>query len=134
MQVIQSATNNWSYRFEFLVSNDGVNVYAALWKRNLADKRTEVVRMEWLPESSPTLSSGLAVAKALGWRSLYRVLLISIPIPAETTLSVGRRPEGQVRSNLRNRERRLGSLGDVRFQVVQEGEHQLTALKTFYEF
>ncbi len=131
--VIQSLTNVESSRFEFLSSSGRLDVQERLWRALCAAGQWDVIRVEHVPEDSPTLSAGIAVADALGWNRVVQETLVSPwrPLP---------RPPGawddglkrKFKANLRNRERRLQALGAVTFTVAGAGAEQRAALATFY--
>jgi CelD/BcsL family acetyltransferase involved in cellulose biosynthesis len=130
--VIQSLTNVECTRFDFLASQGRRDVLERLWESLLNDHRCDVVRLDHLPEGSPTLETGLQVAAQLGWRwhieqtfeSPWRPLA---PPPAAWDEGLARK----FKSNLRNRENRLKALGDVTFEVAT-GSDLERALQVYY--
>lgn len=131
--VLQSLTSVESPRFEFLSSCGRRDVQERLWQALCAAGVWDVIRVEHIPEDSPTFSAGMAVADALGWNRVVEETLISPwrPLP--------RPPSGwdeglkrKFKANLRNRERRLQALGAVTFVVAGAGADQQAALETFY--
>ncbi len=134
IKVLQSLTNVWSYRFEFLSSHDRADVLKALWRALCEAGRWDVIRLDIVPEGSPSLTAGVEVARELGWNNLILPLYQSpwraLPQPP-TPWNVGL--NGKFKSNLRNRERRLNALGGVSFEVGQKRNEQKRALQIFYE-
>jgi CelD/BcsL family acetyltransferase involved in cellulose biosynthesis len=132
VRVIQSLTSVETPRFEMLASCARVDVLGHL-VRALAAGQWDVIRLEHLPEDSPTLEAGLAMADALGWTPVVETTLESpwraLPSSPEAW-EQGLKPK--FRSNLRNRERRLAALGRVDFSVVGAGPQQGGALDVFY--
>ncbi len=132
--VLQSLTNFESPRFEFLSSCSRLDVQEQLGRALCDERRWDVIRLEYLPEDSPTLRAGLKVADELGW---HRVVEATYESPWR---SLPRPPaawdEGLTRkfkANLRNRERRLDALGEVSFEVVTGSGAWHRALQIFYE-
>lgn len=131
--VIQSLTSVETPRFEFLSSAGRRDVQERLWRALCAAGRWDVIRVEHVPEESATVSAGIAVADALGWNRVVEETLVSPwrPLPRPP----GAWDEGlkrKFKANLRNRERRLQSLGEVTFAVTGAGADQQAALETFY--
>src|SRR5688572_28900622 len=112
--VLQSLTNVECTRFDFLASQQRPALLERLWNHVCAESRCDVIRLDHLPEGSPTLTSGLKVAQALGWRwhleqtfdSPWRALAAP-PVAWDDGLA------RKFKSNLRNRENRLQALGEV---------------------
>jgi CelD/BcsL family acetyltransferase involved in cellulose biosynthesis len=136
ISVIQSLTNTESPRFEFLAAGGRLDVQERLWRtlcRGGGEGRWDVIRLEQLPEDSPTLSIGIKVADALGWNRVVEPALESpwraLPHRAEAWDDGLKR---KFKANLRNRERRLGALGDLTFSVARAGAEQRAALDVFY--
>lgn len=131
--VVQSLTNVECARFEFLSFQKRVDVQERLWRAMCSDRSCDVIRIEFLPEHSGTLSAGLRVAKELGWT---RFLEMTFESPWRSLPRQGSSwDEGlkrKFKSNLRNRERRLQTLGEVTFSVVPAGAEQRAALDVFY--
>ena len=131
--VIQSLTSVESPRFEMLAEGARPDVLAHLVRGLGRDGRCDVLRLEHLPEASPTLAAALAVGKDLGWSQVIEPTLES-PYRARPGVAdawdEGLKPK--FKSNLRNRERRLAALGPVQFSVVGPGPQQRGALDTFY--
>lgn len=132
--VLQSLTTHESYRFDFLSLPGRSDVEEQLWRPLCASRRWDVIRLDHLPEGSPTLTVGLRVAREAGWRSLVEPTFETPwrplrPPPASWDEGLTRK----FKSNLRNRERRLQELGGVTFEVVTERADQGRALEIFYE-
>ena len=93
-----------------------------------------MIRLEHVPEGSPTLAAGLKVARELGWRSIVQPTFLTPWRPLSPTEPWDHGLKRKFKSNLRNRERRLAALGDVSFQVVTAAGGALrAALDVFYE-
>jgi CelD/BcsL family acetyltransferase involved in cellulose biosynthesis len=106
---------------------------AALWRQMCDSRRWDVIRVDHVPEGSPTLAAGLRVAREAGWRSLVEPTFESpwrplSPLPASWDEGLTRK----FKSNFRNRERRLQELGAVSFEVATERVDQARALEIFY--
>lgn len=131
--VLQSLTNVESSRFEFLSAGRRPDVQERLWKALCNPQRWDVIRLDRLPEDSPTLRAGMKVAAELGWNRVLEPTLESpwrsLPRPPATWDEGLKR---KFKANLRNRERRLQALGEVTFVVTGAGADQRAALETFY--
>jgi len=131
--VVQSLTNVECTRFDFLSSQGRLDVQERLWQSLCKDGRCDVIRLDHLPEGSPTLMTGLKVAADLGWRwhmeqtfeSPWRPLA---PPPAAWDEGLARK----FKSNLRNRENRLKALGEVKFEIAT-GSGLERALQVYYD-
>lgn len=128
--VLQSLTTHESYRFDFLSLPGDVDVQEQLWRRLCEGGRWDVIRLDHLPEGSPTLSAGLRVARQLGWRPFVDPTFESPWRPLSPPWDQGLTPK--FKSNLRNRERRLQQRGEVTFEVTKAGADQGRALEIFY--
>jgi CelD/BcsL family acetyltransferase involved in cellulose biosynthesis len=131
--VLQSLTSVESPRFEFLSAGGRRDVQERLWRALCTARRWDVIRVEHLPEDSPALSAGIAVADALGWNRVVEETLISPwrPLP-QLPEAWDEGLKRKFKANLRNRERRLEALGAVAFTVIGTGAEQAAALETFY--
>jgi len=132
--VLQSLTTHESYRFDFLSLPGRSDVEEQLWRPLCDSRRWDVIRVDHLPEGSPTLAAGLRVAREAGWRPLVEPTFESpwrplSPPPASWDEGLTRK----FKSNLRNRERRLQEAGAVTFEVATERADQARALEAFYE-
>jgi len=131
--VVQSLTNVESPRFEFLASCGRPDVQERLWRALCDAGRWDVIRVEYLPEDSPTLSAGIRIADELGWNRVVEPTLESpwraLPRPPRAWDEGLKR---KFKANLRNRERRLETLGEVTFTVAKTGAQRRAALETFY--
>ncbi len=131
--VIQSLTNVESPRFEFLSSRGRLDIQERLYRAVCESGRWDVIRLEYLPEDSPTLRAGITVAAALGWNRVVEETFaspwraLSQP-PGAWDLGLKRK----FKANLRNRERRLKMLGEVTFAVARARAEQRAALQIFY--
>lgn len=131
--VLQSLTTHESYRFDFLSLPGRADVQEQLWRRLCEAGRWDVIRLDHLPEGSPTLAAGLRVAHELGWRRLVEPTFESPWRPlSRPPASWDHGLTQKFRSNLRNRERRLQQLGEVAFEVARGSADLSRALETFY--
>ena len=132
LAVLQSRTNAESFRFAFLSWKGRVDIQEQLWRALCHSGGCDVIRIEHVPEGSPTLTAAVTVAGELGWRCLVQPTLLtpwrslSPATPWDDGLS------HRFKRNLRRAERRLGELGDVRFDVVTTGTGLKQALDVFY--
>jgi CelD/BcsL family acetyltransferase involved in cellulose biosynthesis len=132
--VLQSLTNVESFRFDFLSQPECPEVHERLWRGLYEAGHWDIIRLDLLPEGSPTLTAGLKVARQLGWRPFVDGTYVS-PWRALGPSSASW-DEGLTRkfkANLRNRERRISALGDVTFEVVNGGGTPRSALQVFYD-
>lgn len=132
-RVLQSLTNVESPRYEFVAARGRPDTHERLWRALCDGRQWDVIRIEFLPEDSESLSAGLRVAKERGWTHVFETTFESPwrSLPSEA----GSWDEGlkrKFKSNLRNRERRLQELGEVTFSVVRGGAEQRAALDIFY--
>ncbi len=105
-RVLQSLTNVESVRYEFVATSTSPDIHERLW-RTLCDA------LGWTHFCEMTFESP--------WRSLPRL---------GTSWDEGLKRK--FKANLRNRERRLRTLGEVTFSVVRAGAEQPAALEVFY--
>lgn len=133
MRVLQSLTNVESPRYEFVAARGRSDAQERLWRALCDSRQWDVIRMEFLPEDSESLSAGMRVAQELGWTPFLETTFESpwrsLPRHASSWDEGLKR---KFKSNLRNRERRLQTLGEVTFSVVRAGEEQRGALDIFY--
>src|SRR5439155_17249382 len=116
LAVLKSLTNVESSRFEFLTWEERIDIAEELWRALCNAHCCDLIRLEHVPEGSPTLTAGLKVARELGWRPLIQPTFLT---PWRPLLEPWDRDlKRKFKSNLRSRERRLAALGDVSFQVV----------------
>jgi CelD/BcsL family acetyltransferase involved in cellulose biosynthesis len=131
--VLQSLTNVECTRFDFLAWRERLDVLERLWQFLCMDTQCDVIRLDHLPEGSPTLLTGLKTAADLGWRthvyqtfeSPWRALL---PPPAGWDEGLARK----FKSNLRNRENRIQAMGEVTFEIAT-GKDLKRAFDIYYE-
>ena len=132
VRVLQSLTNLQSSRFEFLSSCCRVDVQEQLWRTLCEVGRWDVIRLDHLPEDSPTLGAGLKIADELGWNRVVEETFESpwrsLPRPPVAWDDGLKR---KFKANLRNRDRRLRTLGEVTFEVIRGGAEQQAALEVF---
>lgn len=131
--VLQSLTDVESPRFEFLADGARGDVQERLWRALCEAARWDVIRLDHLPEDSPTLSAGIKVADELGWSRVVEETLDSPwrSLPG-TSDAWDEGLKRKFKANLRNRERRLEQLGEVIFTVARAGLEQRAALEVFY--
>ena len=101
--------------------------------RKVTEQPCDVIRLDHLPEGSPTVLTGLKVAAELGWRShIYQTFespwRALLPPPASWDDGLARK----FKSNLRNRENRIQALGEVTFEVAT-GNDLKRAFEIYYE-
>ncbi len=134
VEVLESTTNDWSYRYEFLALNDEDAIYRELWTTLFSQEERDVIRLSWVVDENPTMTWGLRVAKELGWPS---VVVYAASSPWRTIPKTGepwdKGLKSKFKANLRNRERRLEAAGDVRFTVVRDRDALDDAVRTFYD-
>jgi CelD/BcsL family acetyltransferase involved in cellulose biosynthesis len=133
MRVLQSLTNVETFRFDFLAADGRLDVPERLWRTLCDPHRWDVIRIEFVPEDSATLRVGVRVAEELGWTHFLDPMFESPwrPLPHQgSAWDTGL--DRKFKSNLRNRERRLGALGDVTFSVARDRTDQRAALDIFY--
>ncbi len=133
IRVLQSLTNVESVRYEFVATSTPPDIHERLWRALCDARRWDVIRVEYLPEDSPSLSAGIRVAEDLGWTH-FREMTFESPWRSLPRLGTSW-DEGlkrKFKANLRNRERRLRTLGEVTFSVVRAGAEQPAALDAFY--
>jgi len=131
--VVQSLTNVECTRFDFLSSRGRLNVQERLWRYVCESGRCDVIRLDHLPEGSPTLMTGVEIARKLGWRSHIEQTFESpwrplAPPPATWDEGLARK----FKSNLRNRENRLKALGEITLEVATGGSLE-RALQVYYQ-
>ena len=134
--VLQSLTNVECSRFDFLAWRERLDVLERVWQA-LCSEACDVIRLDHVPEGSPTLLTGLKVAADLGWQShIYQTFdspwRALLPPPASWDEGLSRK----FKSNLRNREHRIEELGAVTFEVTTGvgGGHDLQrAFEIYYE-
>jgi CelD/BcsL family acetyltransferase involved in cellulose biosynthesis len=132
--ILHSATNDWSYRYEFLAFNDDGDVYGQLWAALFSQSRWDVIRLDWIVRETPTMTWGLRAAREHGWSA---VVIEGPPSPWRRLPASGESwndgLKTKFKSNLRNRERRIQALGKTTFTVVRDTDSLKGALRTFYE-
>src|SRR5256885_3508950 len=132
LSILQSRTNAESFRFAFLSWNGRVDIQEQLWRALCRSGGSDVIRIEHVPEGSPTLTAALRVAGELGWRCLVRPTLLTPWRPLSPMTQWDDGLTRRFKRNLRRAERRLGELGEVRFEVVTTGTQLKQALDVFY--
>ncbi len=129
---LQSRTNAESFRFAFLSWKGRVDIQEQLWRALCHCGRSDVIRIEHVPEGSPTLTAARTVAGELGWSCLVRPTYQTPWRPLSPTTQWDDGLTRRFKRNLRRAERRLGELGEVRFEVVTTGTRLKQALDVFY--
>jgi CelD/BcsL family acetyltransferase involved in cellulose biosynthesis len=133
VRIVQSLTNVESYRFEFLAANGRLDIARHLWRTLCRAGCADVIRLDHVPESSPTIAAGLDVAREQGWRPVLEDTFVT---PVRATLNsqpwdYGLRSSFKYR--LRNRMKRLAVLGEVAFDMASSARDVSAALSAFYE-
>ena len=133
VSVLQSLTNVECTRFDFLTWRERLDVLERLWLF-LCAEGCDVIRLDHVPEGSPTLLTGLKIARELGWHShIYQTFdspwRALLPPPASWDDGLARK----FKSNLRNRESRIQTLGrgDVTFEIAT-GNDLKRAFEIYY--
>ena len=132
LTILQSRTNAESFRFAFLSWKGRVDIQEQLWRALCHSGDCDVIRIEHVPEGSPTLTAALTVAGELGWRALIQPTFLTPWRPLSPTTPWDHGLTRRFKRNLRRAERRLGELGQVRFDVVTTGVALKQALDVFY--
>ena len=132
IRVVQSLTNVECTRYDFLSA--GANVPEQLLRFLCGAGRCDLIRLDHLPDESPTLATAQALAQRLGWRCHVEQTFDSPWRP------LGKTPETwdegldrKFKSNLRNREKRLDKIGTVTFEVATASTGLEPALQAWYE-
>lgn len=132
-RVLQSLTNVESVRYEFVAADNRSDIHEQLWRGLCQDRQWDVIRLEYLPEDSRSLSAGIRVAKELGWTHFLELTFESpwrsLPRPG---IAWDDGLARKFKANLRNRERRLRALGEVKFCVERGDPAQPAARDVFY--
>lgn len=130
--ILKSRTNAESFRFAFLSWKGRVDIQEQLWRALCRLGGCDVIRIERVPEGSPTVTAAVTVAAELGCRCLVQPTYMTPwrPLSPRTPWDDGL--TRRFKRNLRRAERRLGELGDVRFDVVTNGTRLKRALDVFY--
>jgi CelD/BcsL family acetyltransferase involved in cellulose biosynthesis len=130
LSILQSLTNIESYRFDFLSSEGRTDIPEHIWRALFREGQGDVISLDHIPASSPTLAVGLDVARQHGWRVVLEDSFLTpwraLSDPWDRGLS------SKFKANLRNRERHLAACGDVDFSVATTDDHSRAALDTFY--
>jgi CelD/BcsL family acetyltransferase involved in cellulose biosynthesis len=131
VRVVQSLTNVESYRFEFVAADR--RGARALWRTLCGGASADMIRLDHVPEGSPTLVAGLDAARELGWRAVLEETFLT-PVRA---LSRSQAWDHGLRSSfkyrLRNRLKRLAAKGEVAFDIVSAPSDVRAALPKFYQ-
>lgn len=129
--VLQSRTNGESYRFSFLSWRGRIDIQEQLWRALCRSGGCDVIRIEHVPEDSPTLGAAITVARELGWRCFLQPTFLTPWCSLSRGVPWDHGLTRSFRRNLRRVERRLGELGDVRFEVLT-GSRLKEGLEVFY--
>ena len=121
LKILQSRTNAESFRFAFLSWRGRVDIQEQLWRALCDAGGSDVIRIEHVPEGSPTLTAARTVAAELGWSCLVRPTYLTPWRPLSPTTHWDDGLTRRFKRNLRRAERRLAELGEVRFEVVTTG-------------
>jgi CelD/BcsL family acetyltransferase involved in cellulose biosynthesis len=119
--------------FEFLCDPAEPRDIEELWRFILSLPGYDAVVLDLLPESSPTIDSALKIALESGWIA-HTEHQFSTPrktLPSDRD-DWGAGLKSKFKSNLRNREKRLARLGEVRFEMVRDVERVAELLPVFY--
>lgn len=132
--ILRSLTNVESYRFDLLCAHGRPDLLEEVCRRLCRETTADVIDLDRLSSDSPTLDAVRAVAAALGWRLLLKESFESPWRPlCRSSGAWDVNLKSKFKSNLRNRERRIARLGEVRFEVVTGDEPaRERALETFY--
>jgi hypothetical protein len=119
--------------FEFFCDPAVAQDLEALWKFIVGLPEYDAIVLNLVPESSPTIDAALKIALESGWMA-HTENQFSTP---RKTLPSDREDwvtglKSKFKSNLRNREKRLARLGEVRFEIVREVEKVADLLPVFY--
>jgi CelD/BcsL family acetyltransferase involved in cellulose biosynthesis len=132
VSVVQSLTNVESYRFEFLAAEGRLDVARHLWRSLCGTAGADVIRLDHVPEDSPTIAAGLDVAREQGWRPVLEDTFTT-PVRA---LSPSQAWDQGLRSSfkyrLRNRLKRLAVKGEVVFDMACSAREVSAALPAFH--
>lgn len=129
---LRSLTNDESFRFDILSWEGRRDVQEQMWRVLCDARRWDLVRLQHLPEDSPTLPAALSVARERGWRVVLRPTFLTPWRPLSRAAPWDYGLTRKFTANLRRRERRLAELGDVRFEVLTSGSRLRQALEVFY--
>ncbi|HEY7187505.1 MAG TPA: GNAT family N-acetyltransferase [Vicinamibacterales bacterium] len=129
LRIVQSLSNIETYRFDFL-SEGRVDVVEHIWRALCASELADVIRIDSVPEGSPTLAAGLSVARQQGWRAVLEPTFLT-PWRAFTA-AWDRELSSKFKANLRHRERRLARRGAISFDVATGECGASSAIETFY--
>ena len=132
LTILQSRTNAESFRFAFLSWKGRVDIQEQLWRALCHSGGSDVIRIEHVPEGSPTLTAARTVAGELGWSCLVRPTYLTPWRPLSRMTQWDDGLTRRFKRNLRRAERRLGELGEVRFDVVTTRTRLKQALDVFY--
>ncbi|HVH67084.1 MAG TPA: GNAT family N-acetyltransferase [Gemmatimonadales bacterium] len=132
LAVLQSRTNAESYRFAFLSWRGRVDIQEELWRTLCNSGGCDVIRIEHVPDGSPTLHAARTVARELGWRCLVLPTFLTPWCPLSRLTAWDHGLTRKFRHNVRRSERRLGELGEVRLQVATGGTRLKQALDVFF--
>src|SRR5262245_20813480 len=75
-RIVQSLTNIETCRFDFL-SEGRLDVVEHLWRGLCASGQGDVIRLDHIPQISPTLAAGLTVARQQGWRVVVEPIFLT---------------------------------------------------------
>lgn len=133
LNILQSINVDKFGRYEFFCDPATPSDLETLWASLLASRRNDAIILNLVPEASPTLAAALVAAKAAGWLT-YTSRQFSTPwreLPSDRE-EWGKGLKSKFRSNLRNREKRLGRLGEIRFEMINQTDRLAESLPDFY--
>ena len=134
LNCLQSINVDMFGRYEFLHEPGHDAAVEKLWEYILASGRWDAVHLHLMPGECSSLAVGRAVAERLRWYT-HTEQQFSSPwraLPRQVS-EWGDGLKSKFKSNLRNREGRIGKLGKIRFEVVAEKERLRQPLEAFYQ-
>ena len=119
--------------FEFFCDRAVPHDLEKLWRVILGLPEYDAVVLDLVPESSPTIDGALKTALEAGWiahtENQFSTPRRTLP-PDRDDWGTGLK--SKFKSNLRNREKRIAQLGEVRFEIAQEVDRVADLLPVFY--
>lgn len=133
VRVVQSLTNVESYRFEFLAADGRLDLARHLWRTLCHAGNADVIRLDHVPEGSPTLAAGLDVAREQGWRAVLEETFVTPVRALSTSQAWDHGLRSSFKYKLRNRLKRLALKGEVAFDMASTAQDVSNALPKFYQ-
>lgn len=124
LPLLRSLTNEHSAKYDWLAPSARVDEVVAALVANLAEQDSwQVLECTYLPENSATAAAVDRQARARGWRvrRVFHGASPYIPIQGDWSEFFAHLPKS-LRSNLRNRERKLHEAGPVAVVSVRDPE------------